>query len=93
MTSEDDQSNQPIQTDCVFLILCQDRQGKTRCMRARGIDISETGARVQVDEPIDPRSHVFVEAEQYNLIFSASVRYCTRLGSKFLLGLRFSAAG
>jgi positive regulator of sigma E activity len=66
--------------------------GNTRCLRVRGIDISEAGARVQADEPIDPRSHVFVEAEEYNLIFSASVRYCTRLGSKYLVGLKFSCA-
>jgi curved DNA-binding protein CbpA len=56
-------------------------------MQARGIDFSNTGAKIECDRPIDVKSSVYIRADEYGLMGSASVRHCSTRGSKYVLGL------
>lgn len=60
-------------------------------MRARGLDVSESGARIESEERIDPDSYLFINMEQYGLAGSAVVRHCTRRDGKFLIGMEMTS--
>jgi curved DNA-binding protein len=76
--------------DCELSVSWQDRVGNTRFIRARGLDVSEVGARIESDERIEPNSYVFINMDQYGLAGSASVRHCTRRDGKFVIGLEMN---
>ncbi|HSB15367.1 MAG TPA: DnaJ domain-containing protein [Bryobacteraceae bacterium] len=76
--------------DCELSLSWQDKVGNTRFIRARGLDVSEKGARIETEERIDPNSYVFINMDQYGLAGSASVRHCTRRDGKFVIGLEMN---
>ena len=53
------------------------------------LDVSSTGLKIKLDSQIAVRTVVTVKAKELALHGSASVRSCTRLGSRFVLGLEF----
>jgi hypothetical protein len=65
-------------------------QGRAKFVMAKCVDISETGLRVEVSEPIPVRTNLQLRAERINLGGSASVKHSVRYGSKYLLGLQLS---
>ena len=65
-------------------------QGRAKFIMAKCVDISETGLRVEVSEPIPIRTNLQLRAERINLGGSASVKHCVRYGAKYLLGLELS---
>jgi hypothetical protein len=76
---------------CEISITWKDRAGNTRTLQARGVDVSESGARIETTEPVEPQSRVYLRAEQYGLTGSVVVRHCARQGSKYILGLEFDS--
>jgi PilZ domain len=72
-------------------IIWQDRSGGDRFINARTLNISPNGMRVEVSEPIDKQTYVTLKCEALSLHGRASVRTCTRKGTKYVLGLEFSA--
>jgi hypothetical protein len=63
-----------------------------KTIRAKCTDLSEQGARIECESPIDFRTNVYLQAPDYGLMGTASVRYCRRIGMKHTIGLLFSAA-
>ncbi len=68
----------------------EDDQRRAKFILAKCVDISETGLRVEVSEPIPVRTNLQLRAERINLGGSATVKHSVRYGSKYLLGLQLS---
>ena len=77
---------------CAVQISWQTRSGEVQTMRARCLDLSSHGARVECEQPIDLRANVYLQAPSQGLMGNATVRYCRRAGVKYMIGLLFSAA-
>src|SRR5579871_322541 len=67
------------------------RTGETKTIRAKCVDISEQGVRVECQEPLEFRSNVYIQAPAHGLMGNATVRYCRRAGMKHSVGLLFSS--
>jgi hypothetical protein len=72
-------------------LIWKDRQGLDRFMNGRTIDVSESGIRVELPEPIEKQTYVTLQSVRLGLHGSASVKSCVRKGMKYLVGLEFSA--
>ncbi len=59
-------------------------------INARTLDVSETGMRIEVGEPMEKQVYVTMRCPALDLQGTASVRTCTRKGMKYLVGLEFS---
>ena len=68
----------------------QDASGSPRFARGRCLDVSASGIRVEVPEPIPLHSCVFVSAENINLSVNASILHISRVDGKYLIGMEFS---
>ena len=68
------------------------RSGETKTIRAKCVDLSEEGARIECELPIEARTQVYIQAPAYGLMGNATVRYCRRSGLKHTIGLMFSSA-
>jgi hypothetical protein len=68
-----------------------DRSGEDRFINGRTVDISESGIRIEVPEPIEKQTYITLQCSALGLHGRASVRSCIRKGAKYLLGLEFSA--
>ena len=84
------QARRPI--ECDVAVSWQDREGAVRFVRARGVDISESGARIEADEPLEVGSYVFARVLEYGVGATARVRHCARRGGKYAIGLDLSGA-
>jgi len=71
-------------------IVWKDRAGIDRFVNGRTLDISLSGVRVEVPEPVDRQTYVTMRCSALELHGTASVRTCTRKGMKYVLGLEFS---
>jgi|SRR5580698_2989831 hypothetical protein len=67
--------------------------GETKTIRAKCLDMSDQGARIECQQAIDFRTNVYVQAPSYGLMGNATVRYCRRSGMKHIVGLLFSSVG
>ncbi len=72
-------------------IIWKNRQGVDGFLNGRIVDVSESGIRVEVSDPMEKQTYVTLQATSLGLHGSASVRTCTRKGMKYLVGLEFSA--
>ncbi|MGA2738312.1 MAG: hypothetical protein ABSG65_12795 [Bryobacteraceae bacterium] len=71
----------------------QTRSGETKTIRAKCLDLSDQGARMECESPIEFLTNVYLQAPAYGLMGNASVRYCRRSGTKHIVGLLFSSVG
>ena len=67
-----------------------DRHGAPHSEKARCVDVSESGMRIEASISIDKGTYVTVRANSLSLHGSASVRSSARKGSKYVLGLHFT---
>jgi hypothetical protein len=72
-------------------IVWSDRGGGDKFVNGRTVNVSESGLRIEVSEPIEKQTYVTVQCLALGLHGRASVRSCARKGTKYLLGLEFSA--
>jgi hypothetical protein len=68
----------------------KDRAGADKFGNGRALDISESGMRIEVSEPIEKQTYVTLQCVSLGLHGTASVRTCTRKGMKYVVGLEFS---
>ena len=66
-----------------------DEHGDPCTRNGECLDISTRGLKVKVDSEIPARTVVIVKARELDLHGSASVRSCTRVGARYILGLEF----
>ena len=55
------------------------------------LDVSESGMRAQLPDPIERLAYVTLHSPSLGLQGSASVRSCERKGMKYIAGFEFSA--
>jgi len=67
-----------------------DRSGDQKFAYAKILDLSESGMRVEAREQLAKQAYVALRADQIGLQGSASVRSCTKQGTKYVVGLEFS---
>ena len=70
----------------------KDARGNVQNLRAKCLDLSAEGARLEVDAPIPVRTKVTLQSERYGSLGSASVRHCVRHILKYSIGLEFTAS-
>ncbi|MGA2214198.1 MAG: PilZ domain-containing protein [Bryobacteraceae bacterium] len=68
----------------------KDRQGIDRFLNGHTLDVSESGIRVELRDPLEKQTIVTLQAASLGLQGAASVKNCVRKGMKFLVGLEFS---
>jgi hypothetical protein len=66
--------------------------GQPKHALGRCLDVSESGLRVELPEPIPTHANVLLQADQLNLRGPATVKHVERQGSKYILGLQLSQA-
>ena len=65
--------------------------GQPRFRFANCLNVSTDGLSVRVDEPIAVRTYVTLRSEKLKLAGTATVKYCIRRNSWYLIGLEFTA--
>ena len=70
----------------------QTGSGETKVARAQCLNLSQQGAGIECNQPIEARTMVYLQAPAYGLMGNASVRYCRRAGLKYRMGLLFSVS-
>ena len=65
-------------------------QGTEKFITGRIIDVSESGMRVQMREPLAKQTYGALRADQIGLQGRASVRTCVKHGLNHVVGLEFS---
>lgn len=70
----------------------QTRSGEWRTAQARYLDLSDLGAKIACDQPIDLGTNIYLNAPSYGLMGNAWVRHCRRSGLKHIIGLLFGSA-
>lgn len=64
--------------------------GQVKCVPGRCIDVSSSRIHIEVPEQIPLHSRVMLRADGISIAGSASVKYLTRCGAKFILVLETS---
>jgi hypothetical protein len=72
-------------------LIWQDRAGTDHFINGRTLNISPSGMRVETAQQIDKQTYLTVQCAALGLHGRASVRSCVRKGTKYVLGLEFSA--
>ena len=75
----------PVTSD--FDLFWQDVDASHKSARAKGIEISEHGASVRSPKPILRNSVIQIRGCQIQLETKATVRYCTKRGLSYIIGL------
>ncbi len=71
-------------------LVWKDRHGNEKFTKARALDISESGMRVEVPEQISEGSYVTFRAGELALHGRGSVKSCRGKGIRYVVGLEFS---
>src|SRR5882672_10830856 len=66
-----------------------DKTGKMRTTRTQALNISESGMAIQLPEEVMPLLVRF-ESQKFKVKGAGTVRYCRRLGSKYIVGVEFT---
>jgi hypothetical protein len=77
-------------TNVMFAVVWQDARGQTKTVRARGLNLSKSGMRIESAEEFKPGAPVCLQAERHNLTGKATVRNCMRRGGSYIIGLEFT---
>lgn len=72
----------------VLVVSWQERD-ITRTIRGRCVDLSETGAKIEISERLPATTLVYLRSDKDGILGHAAVRYCERSGMKFIVGLQF----
>src|SRR5271166_1893321 len=56
----------------------RDPRGQVQTLRAKCLDLSAEGARLETDTPIPARAGVTLQSARYGSLGTASVRHCVR---------------
>lgn len=77
--------------DLKVYITWEDEKRVVRRSTAHCVDISASGARLEMIEPLPKFGQVTVSAENFTRMGHAVVRYCLREGMKYRVGLQFTS--
>ncbi|HLY15573.1 MAG TPA: DnaJ domain-containing protein [Bryobacteraceae bacterium] len=77
-------------TNAMFAVAWQDPRGQAKTIRARGLNISKSGMRIESSEELNPGALISLQAERHELSGRAVVRNCAQRGATYVVGLEFS---
>jgi hypothetical protein len=73
-------------------VMWRDSQGEDKFVRAKALDICESGLRMQMPEALPHHTYLALSASKLGLVGHASVRHCTRIrGTMHVIGVEFTA--
>jgi len=67
-------------------------QGQVQGLRAKCLDLSAEGARLETDAPIQARTSITLQSARYGSLGTASVRSCVRHTLKYWIGVEFTSS-
>jgi len=70
----------------------KDARGRVQNLRARCLDLSAEGARLETDAPIPARTSITLQSPRYGSLGTASVRHCVRQTLKYTVGVEFTSS-
>ena len=70
----------------------KDARGRVQNLRAKCLDLSAEGARLEIDTPIPARTSITLQSARYGSLGTASVRHCVRQTLKYSIGVEFTSA-
>ncbi|HLY16000.1 MAG TPA: PilZ domain-containing protein [Bryobacteraceae bacterium] len=70
----------------------KDSRGRVQSLRARCLDLSAEGARLETDIPIPPRTSITLNSARHGSLGTASVRHCVRNALKYSIGVEFNSS-
>ena len=76
-----------------YSLTWRDHEGRTHSVEARGLDISKSGVGVELSREFKPGSIVYVQARDSSVEGDCLVVHCTRVGSKYHIGLELREEG
>lgn len=76
----------------VLRVTWKDTRGQLRKLKARCLDLSPEGARLETDTPIQSRTNIALDSARFGSLGTASVRHCARQGLKYAIGVEFTAS-
>ena len=71
-------------------VLWQDANGHERVTNAKVVDVSVSGLKLRVDDPIPVRSLLLCNDQRLGIRGSGAVRYCLMNKGKYDIGVEFS---
>ena len=66
-----------------------DRAGQSKWAMVRIYDLSESGVRLELPEPVEGRAVINFSSDDMTVQGQATVRFCRRQGSKYVIGAEF----
>jgi len=70
----------------------KDARGQVQNLRAKCLDLSAEGARLETDAPIPARTSITLQSARYGSLGTASVRHCVRHTLKYTIGVEFTSS-
>jgi hypothetical protein len=70
----------------------KDSRSQVQTQRAKCLDLSAEGARLETDRPIPARATITVHSARYGSLGTASVRHCVRHTLNYWIGVEFTAS-
>src|SRR5690348_2283557 len=67
-----------------------DASGKMKMTRTRALNICECGIALELPEAAMPLSLVRFQSDRFKVAGAGAVRYCRRVGAKYVVGLEFT---
>lgn len=69
----------------------QMKNGGIQRVPGRCVNLSPSGAKLEVRDRLEPRSTILLHSEEFGRMGTASIRYCNRRAMKYEVGLEFSS--
>ena len=66
---------------------------RAKYARVRIFDLSQSGVRLELPEPVDGRAVISICSDDMKVQGQATVRFCRRQGTKYVVGAEFVGAG
>ncbi len=70
----------------------KDARGQVKSLRAKCLDLSADGARLETDLPIPARTNITLHSARHGSLGTASVRHCVRHTLKYFIGVEFTSS-
>ncbi|HTP85494.1 MAG TPA: PilZ domain-containing protein [Bryobacteraceae bacterium] len=88
-TAADIRRHQRIHCDTRGRAMWTDRSGRDKWALVRVYDLSEAGVRLELPEPVEARSVISISSDDMKVKGQATVRFCRKQGSKYVVGAEF----
>jgi hypothetical protein len=78
--------------DFPVFVSFQGKDGAVQRLACRCVNLSSSGVKVETKSSLPIRTSVLLDSTQFGRLGMASVRYCSRHGMKYNVGLQFASA-